>query len=179
MKRFNVLLICCLIIFSIPSRGALGLSPGKSKVFKPDQLLSEAEAAKLVGIPKISLDRDSLEVDPETGTSDTYYVYDIPGGTLLALFHLVQNGAMTEANMINGSAAKEYDFCYAQLKDESDILSGLGDKAFYYKTYARVYVLYGNYFFMTAFKSTTEDESKDREINIAIARHIIENIKKK
>ena len=179
MKRYAALLIGCLLIFSIAGPDALGLSLNKSKVFEPDQLLSEAEAAKLVGIPKISLDRDSLEVDTETGTSDTRYVYDIPGGTLLALFHLVQNGAIAKANIMNGSAAKEWDFCYAQLKDESDILSGLGDKAFYYKSYSRVYVLYGNYFFMIAFKSPTEDESKDRDINIAIARHIIENIKQK
>ena len=91
----------------------------------------------------------------------------------------MQNGAMTKANMMNGSAAKEWDFCYAQLKGESDILSGLGDKSFYYKTYSRVYVLYGNYFFMTAFKSPTDDDSKNRDINIAIARLIIENIQKK
>lgn len=179
MKRFIPFVICCLILLGISGRDALGLGSGKSKVFKPDQLLSEADAARLVGIPTISLDRDSLEVDPETGTSDTFYVYDISGGTLLALFHLVQNGAMTKANMVNGSAAKEYDFCYAQLKDESDILSGLGDKAFFYKSYSRAYVLYGNYFFMTAFKSPTDDESKNRSINIAIAKHIIENIKKK
>lgn len=180
MKRFTILLICCLIVFGISSQGALGLSPRKSKVFKPDQLLSEAEAAKLVGIPEISLDKNSLKVSPETGASNTYYVYDIQyGSTLHALFYLVQNGAMAKANMASGAAAKTYNSYYAEAKNESEILSGIGDKAFFFKPQQHLFVLYGNYFFMVAFKSFDEEESKGRAINIAIARQIVENIKKK
>lgn len=179
MKRSVVLLICCFIIFGMTTQLALGLE-GKSKVFKPDQLLSEAEAAKCVGIPNISLDKNSLKVDPETGTSNTYYVYDIQyKSTLHALFYLVQNGAVSKANMAWGSAAKTYDSYYNRVKNESEVLSGIGDKAFFFKSQQHLFVLYGNYFFMTAFKSYDEEITKGRAINIAIAKQIVENIKNK
>lgn len=158
----------------------MGLSPGKSKVFKPDQLLSEAEAAKLVGIPKISLDQNSLEVD---------WILKPARPILITSIHFQRNASRplppgSERGHNEGEPDKRLRsqrirFLLYTTERRADILSGLGDKAFFYKTYSRVYVLYGNYFFMTAFKSPTDDDPKNRDINIAIARHIIENIKKK
>ena len=150
---------------------------GKSKVFQPDELLPPADAAKIVGLPSITIDPGTLKVDPESGMSSTYYTYDIPDGTLHALFQLVQNGAMTKENWNTVQRPKAYDGYYFKVKDESDLIKGLGDKAFFFKSQAQLFVLSGDYFFLLAFEAT--DENKSREVNIGLAKKILENIKSK
>jgi hypothetical protein len=156
------------------SNSTAGLS--SSKIFQPDELLSTANAARLAGTAKTTIDPGTLKV--ENGESYTRYTYDLSDSTTLhALFQLRQDAGLSKADLATGSAAKWYDSMYNRVKDESEVLSGIGDKAFLFKPQGQVYVVYGGYFFMLAFESY--DETKTPGINIAIAKHIVANIKSK
>jgi hypothetical protein len=152
----------------------------KSRVFKPNELLSQEEATEIVG-QVLVLDESSLEIDGETGISSTYYVYDIDEYTTLhALFMLRQNGAIPKEDFEDGITVKsayesELKFC----GDKAEPIKGLGDKAYFHKDYAQVGVLYGDYFFIVAFGSYSHDFEEAKETSLKIARKILENIKKK
>jgi hypothetical protein len=149
---------------------------GKGKLFQPDELLSPADAARLAGTAKVSIDPGTLKV--ENGESYTRYTYDLSDSTTLhALFQLRQDAGLPKADLASNSAIKWYESMYNRVKNESDVLTGIGDKAFLFKPQGQVYVLYGGYFFMLAFESS--DETKTPGINIAIAKHIVANIKSK
>lgn len=154
---------------------AKGKAPGTSKVFKPNELLSEEEAASLVG-KMITIQSDTLKVNSETGTSNTYYEYKLDESTdMNALFLLLQNGAIPKGS--EDTAASKFNSEMKYCGNNAEPMNGLGDKAFIHKLEAQVNVLYGDYYILVAFGC--EDKDKERELNIKIARKIIENIDKK
>ena len=147
-----------------------------SKVLKPNDLLSSKEATEIVGI-EVVIDDTSLEID-ELGVSNTYYEFDYRGSTFNALFLLKQNAATQKDALRDGATAEsDYEYLKKICGEDVRVLSGLGDKAFVQPTTAQVNVLYGDYYFLVAFDH--EDLAKGEEININIAKKIIENIKRK
>jgi hypothetical protein len=191
MKKHTAILLCTALIFTAltfsgcifgddnddsQKAGTVTTKTGSSKIFQPDELLSTADAAKLAGTAKTTIDPGTLKV--ENGESYTRYTYDLSdSSTLHALFQLRQDAGLPKADLATSSAAKWYDSMYNRVKNESEALSGIGDRAFLFKPQGQVYVLYDGYFFMLAFESA--DETKTPGINIAIAKHIVANIKNK
>ncbi len=141
------------------------------RVFQPDELLSQAEAAELTGHP-VTLKTDSLRVDPETGRSMTYYEYDIPSGTLNAGLFLWQDSAAKE-----NTAEPQYESDLGFVKDDQKPVSGLGEKAFYQPSNSQMHVLHSGIYFIVAFEDY--DSSKNESLNLKIAQKVIENINKK
>lgn len=150
----------------------------KAKVFKANELLSPEEASAIVGT-NITLEEGTLKIDNETGTSNTYYDYELtPSTTLAALFRLVQNGTIPKDKFVAGiTASGSYDNELKMSGTNAEILNGLGDKAFIHKTLGQVNVLYKDYYILIGFGEDNYDKSK--ELNINIAKKIIENIDKK
>jgi len=141
------------------------------RVFQPDELLSQAEAAELTGHP-VTLKADSLRVDPETGRSMTYYEYDIPSGTLNAGLFLWQDSAAKK-----DIAEPWYESDLSFVKTDQKPVSGLGDKAFYQPSNSQMHVLYSGIYFIVAFEDA--DSSKNESLNFKIAQRVIDNINKK
>jgi hypothetical protein len=157
---------------------ASGSTLGSSKVFKPDELLSAEEASQIVGTV-VTIEEGTLKIDSETGISDTYYVFDVGGGTTLsALFRLKQNGAikkdkLTPENTAESAYKSELEFGGSN----TEPIEGLGDKAYLHTLQNQVNVLYGDYYFLVGFGA--DDQKKAREDSLKVAKKIIENINKK
>jgi uncharacterized protein YceK len=148
---------------------------GKSKVFKPDELLSQEEAAEIIGLP-VTLDTSTLGIDSETGVSQTRYEYSVSESTdMSALFYLQQNDAVPDGS--DESAENSLNSEISLFGKDYEPIPGLGDKAYLHKMQQQVFVLYGDYYFIAAFG--VDDKEKDKEINLKIAKKVIENIDKK
>ena len=150
-------------------------SPQKKslRVFKPDELLSQAEAVELTGHP-VTLDTNTLNIDAETGMSTTYYKYDIPSGTLNAGLFLWQDSAAKNGE---NTAEASYDRDFKFVKTDQKQIQGLGEKAFYQLSNSQMHVLYSGIHFVLAFED--KDSAKNEALNLKMAQRVIENIDKK
>jgi hypothetical protein len=149
----------------------------KAKVFKPDELLSAEEASAIIGTV-VTLEDGSLNIDNTTGTSSTYYDYELTSSTTLAaLFRLVQNGAIPKDKLEAGNtAASSFENELKMCGDNAEALNGLGDKAFVHKNLGQVNVLYKDYYILVGFG---EDSYNSKDLNIKVVKKILENIEKK
>jgi len=151
--------------------------PASSKVFKANELLTPEEVAAIVGT-EVTLQEDSLEIDPETGKSFTYYKYDYNSSTSISgLFLLKQNAAVTQDKLVGNTAEDDFNRELLFAGSYAEPLSGLGDKAFVHSMLTQVFVLYGDYFIFVGFNGDSDEKGK--EVNIAIAKKILENLDKK
>jgi hypothetical protein len=184
VKKLYGIVLCVILAFSLLAScdggGSRGTG-GKARVFKPNELLSQQEAQDIVGTV-VTLDESTLEIDNENGESMTSYIYDLDRYTTLhALLYLKQNGATPQKELDAGKDAESvYKYYYKICENDMEEINRLGDKAFVQKSTAHVFVLYGNYFIMTAFSpSNNDDYEASRDLNINIIKKVIDNIDRK
>jgi hypothetical protein len=180
IRALIVLLVLAFTLFlvigcSAAKRETAGTTQEKSlRVFKPDELLSEAEAVELTGHP-VTLSTKTLAIDPKSGTSTTYYQYDIGKSTLMAMFMLVQNSAAKKGG---NPAEATYNGDLKFVGTAAKPVNGLGDKAFYQENNSQMHVLYDGCYFIVAFGNHLNGPA-DQPENLKIAQRIIENMNKK
>jgi hypothetical protein len=139
----------------------------KTKVFKANELLTAEEASSIVGTA-VTIEEETLKVDSDTGTFSTYYDYELTSSTTIAaLFKLVQNKEEAAS-----SFESDKNFC----GDNAEAIDGLGDRAFVHKALGQVNVLYKDYYIFIGFG---EDNYNSKELNVKIAKKVLENIKSK
>jgi hypothetical protein len=189
MRKLITIILGLLLVFSLLSGCSAKKSSGSDTgepegvksskhVFKADALLSAEEATAIVG-GQVTINRDTLYINPETGVSNTYYDYKYSDSTdLSALFLLTQDDAITEDKSQSGTSKDDYELALKLVGDDAEPIKELGDKAFIDKAQIQIHVLYGNRYFLVAF-GTTDDPENAKEVSLKIARKIIENINKK
>ena len=152
---------------------AVNAGSSSDKVYKIEKLLSAEEVSEIVGVP-VTFDESALEVDSEYGTSNARYVYDTEYSTLHAFFRLTQDSAYKNPPNENSNAASKYEFDLGFIKNHSEPIEGLGDKAYLDTKNNQVGVLYKDCYVLVGFGAVKKDESA--EVCKAIAKKIIENM---
>ena len=146
------------------------------KIFKPGDVLSADEAAALVGKP-VAIDPSSTAIDPESGTVYARYVYSGEDGDIDALIMIKQDSAMSKGNYDNGNTAEAaYEQEFSMNEGKSETVDGLGDKAFIQTEQNQVFLLVDGCYICVAFSAG--DLATDKDLNLAIAEKIVENIQK-
>jgi len=143
------------------------------KVYKIEKLLSAEEVSEIVGVP-VTFDESTLKVDKEYGTSNARYIYDTEYSTLHAFFRLIQDSACKSPPNKSSNAASKYEFDLGFVKNHSEPIEGLGDKAYLDTKNNQVGVLYKDCYVLVGFGAVKKDESA--EVCKAIAKKIIENM---
>lgn len=152
---------------------AENVGSSSDKVYKIEKLLSAQEVSEIVGVP-VTFDESALKVDSEYGTSNARYVYDTEYSTLHAFFRLTQDSAYKSPPNVSSNAASKYESDLGFIKNHSEPIEVLGDKAYLDTKNNQVGVLYKDCYILVGFGAVKKDESAD--VCKAIAKKIIENM---
>lgn len=174
MKKVLVLTII-MALFLGAAVGCSDKTSGPSPVVLADQLLSAEEASEILGL-EVTITEGTLNIDEETGLSDTEYVYNYNESTTLRAYLMIkQNGAIPKAAIEAGHTAEaEYEFYLNICQGDAEELD-LGDKAFMQKSTGQIFILDGDYFMWLAF-GISGDTDETKSINLAIAEKILDNL---
>ena len=94
----------------------------------PCDLLSRADAAKVLGAPVTSADPSGPELDDESGAMRTTCVYQAAGGRMLVVLRLTYKDAKTARDSTAIEVVRER---IAEQKEKLEVDSGIGERVFW------------------------------------------------
>jgi hypothetical protein len=107
---------------------AFAFLPASGSGAAPCDLLSRADAAKVLGAPVTSADPSGPELDDESGAMRTACVYQAAGGRMLVVLRLMYKDAKTALDSTAAEAMSER-IAEEKVKIEED--RGIGDRAYW------------------------------------------------
>lgn len=104
---------------------------------KSCDLLTPAEAQTLLGEKFIGVDSKDPEITGDTATSKCSYTDDNPDKTQMIVVAVAVRSAIND----EGIAKNQDDFAAAQANNDTDTITGIGEKAFFNKTSGQLHFL--------------------------------------